>query len=117
MPRCNVCRVMISTYIGDLQWSDIQNSLWKLGFGRLGKLLSVSECEDLRSLYANPALFRSRVEMERYRFGRGEYQYFADPLPALVAELRAALYPFLVDIANEWMKALSLAGDYPADLD
>jgi len=55
--------------------------------------------------------------MERYRFGRGEYQYFAYPLPALVAELRSALYPFLVETANEWMEALSLAGNFPADLD
>src|SRR6266436_898707 len=107
---------MFSTNISDLPWSDLRSGLGKLGYGRLGKLLSQSQCEDLRSLYAKPALFRSRVEMERYRFGRGEYQYFAYPLPALVAELRSALYPFLVDTANEWMKALSLAGNFPADL-
>lgn len=99
-----------------MPWPDIRKSLWELGHVRLGNLLSRAECEELRSLYPNPALFRSRVEMERYRFGRGEYQYFAYPLPSLVAELRAAVYPFLVDTANEWMKSLSLAGDFPAEL-
>ena len=108
---------MFATNIYDLPWSDLRDSLWKVGYGRLGKLLSLSACEDLRSHYADPALYRSRVEMERYRFGRGEYQYFAYPLPALVAELRAVLYPFLVETGNEWMKALSLASDFPADLD
>ena len=108
---------MISTNISALPWSDIRNSLWQLGYGRLGKLLSVSQCEDLRSLYANQAIFRSRIEMERYRFGRGQYQYFAYPLPAPVAQLRAALYPFVVETANEWMKTLSLTGDFPGDLE
>jgi len=43
----------------------------------MGKLLSRAQCEELRSLYSNASLFRSRIDMERYRFGRGEYQYFA----------------------------------------
>lgn len=67
-------------------------------------------------MYMDPALFRSRVDMARYRFGRGEYQYFADPLPALVANLREQLYRNLAPIAKDWMAALSLAGDYPAEL-
>ena len=54
--------------------------------------------------------------MARYRFGRGEYQYFASPLPDLVAELRENLYRLLADCANQWMAALSLPGDYPASL-
>ncbi len=95
---------------------EVRDGLWKLGYGRLGPVLSQFECEELRSLYDRPDVFRSRVDMARYRFGRGEYQYFAYPLPDRVAEMREALYPQLAECANEWMAALSLAGDYPADL-
>ncbi len=55
--------------------------------------------------------------MARYRFGRGEYQYFARPLPALVGELRAGLYQRLAPAANEWMAALRLQQTFPASLD
>src|SRR5207249_11037040 len=47
----------------------------------------------------------------------GEYQYFANPLPALVAELREDVYRFLAPTANEWMSALRIPADFPANLD
>jgi len=100
----------------DSPWPEIHASLWEHGYGRIGTALSRDECEELRSLYSNPELFRSRINMERFRFGRGEYQYFADPIPALVAELRESLYGHLYSIANEWMEVLSLTGDFPVDL-
>src|ERR1700747_2773905 len=78
--------------VSRLPWAEIRTSLWNLGFGQLGVVLNQSECEHLRSLYVNAALFRSRIDMARFRFGRGEYQYFAYPLPELVASLRDALY-------------------------
>ena len=68
-------------------------------------------------MYADATLFRSRIDMQRYRFGRGEYQYFAYPLPPLIAKLRTALYRLLAPVAREWMAALSLPADYPACLD
>src|SRR5262249_22289256 len=46
-------------------------------------------------------------------FGRGEYKYFAYPLPEPVAALRAALYPPLAAIANGWNAAMNLAPRYP----
>jgi hypothetical protein len=54
--------------------------------------------------------------MQRHAFGRGEYQYFAYPLPLPVAALRAAAYPALAAIANRWAARLGEAADYPATL-
>lgn len=108
---------MVASSISTLPWQEVQNSLWTVGYGRLGTLLSGKECEETRVLYANSSLFRSRIDMARFRFGRGEYQYLAYPLPPLVAELREALYRHLAGPANEWMQALSLKGGFPAELD
>jgi len=99
-----------------LDWDQAVDGLWSRGYGRLGTLLSQRQCEDLRSLYAKADLFRSRIEMARFRFGRGEYQYFADPLPDLVENLRLQLYGPLASTAAEWMTALGSPQDYPVDL-
>ena len=108
---------MTARQIEGLGWPEIRSSLWAKGYGRLGALLTRGECEDLRALYADSSRFRSRIEMERFRFGKGEYQYFAYPLPDPVARLRCSLYARLAAIANEWMDALGLASAYPAELD
>ena len=63
------------------------------GYALLPALLSNEDCAALASSYAERALFRSRVVMARHGYGRGEYQYFAYPLPDLVTALRTALYP------------------------
>ena len=102
--------------VDKLAWSDVLDGLWNRGYGRLGKLLKQAQCETLRALYAQTELFRSRIDMARFRFGRGEYQYFAYPLPELIERLRHELYDRLVKTASEWMSALSLPQDYPADL-
>jgi hypothetical protein len=91
-------------------------SLWTRGYARLGILLNQRECESIRSLYAQPELFRSRIDMARYRFGRGEYQYFGYPLPDAIQKLRQQLYGELQNTACEWMTALSLPQAYPAGL-
>jgi hypothetical protein len=80
-------------------------------------LLAPEECEALAALYAaddDAGVFRSRVVMARHGFGRGEYRYFAYPLPDLVARLRDALYPRLVPVANAWQAALGHAARFPA---
>ena len=52
--------------------------------------------------------------MARHGFGKGEYKYFAYPLPELVAALRPALYPRLAPIANAWNEAMGIDMRYPA---
>ena len=53
----------------------------------------------------------------RHGFGRGEYGYFAYPLPEPVARLRAALYPPLATVANRWAEALGSGVQYPGTHD
>ena len=100
-----------------IRWDHALDSLWSRGYGRLGTVLDQSQSEALRSLYEVPDLFRSRIDMARYRFGRGEYQYFNYPLPPVVDELRREWYGQLASAATEWMAALSLPQPYPPDLD
>ena len=80
-------------------------------------LLSARECAAIAALYEDDARFRSRVVMGRHGFGRGEYKYFAYPLPETVARLRAEWYPRLAPIANAWNARMDLATRYPADHD
>jgi len=87
------------------------------GFAMLGKLLDPSECRVLIDLYGDADRFRKRVVMAQHGFGQGEYQYFASPLPPLVAELRSLLYERLAPIANRWSGSLGSEVRYPARLD
>ena len=70
------------------------------------KLLTPETCAAIVALYESDENFRLRVVMARHGFGRGEYKYFAYPLPDPVARLRAALYPPLAQLANSWATAL-----------
>jgi hypothetical protein len=92
-----------------------ENELNERGFSVVPSLLTPDECAALAGLYGDDARFRSRVVMARHNFGRGEYKYFAYPLPEPVAALRASLYPPLADIANRWAETLGIATRFPAE--
>lgn len=99
-----------------IPWREVQESLCTKGFAPLGQLLAADTCRALIASYDNDTLFRSRIDMARYRFGRGEYKYFAYPLPDFVARLREGLYSGLSDIAGEWMRDLCQNRTYPPTL-
>ena len=96
-------------------WGRVARDLDAAGSAMLEGILSREECEELAGLYPTDGIFRSRVVMARHGFGRGEYQYFSYPLPAIVAGLRTALYPRLAPIANRWNEALGIDVRYPAE--
>jgi uncharacterized protein len=98
-----------------VNWNDVAARLDADGCAVLPGLLSAAECAAVRDEYANEALFRKRIVMQSHGYGRGEYQYFAYPLPARVAAMRGALYPPLADIANRWNEAMRVETRYPAE--
>ena len=106
----------IAARLAGLGWAALEAQLDERGYARTPPLLTEDECGALVKLYGDERRFRSRVDMARYRFGVGEYQYFASPLPGSVAALRAHAYPHLATIANRWASALGAPGRYPADL-
>ena len=87
------------------------------GYALTEPLLSLEECDELIKLYSKSEAFRSRIVMEKHNFGRGEYQYFATPLPRLVADLRKRFYAPLSTIANKWMERLNQPDRFPATLE
>ena len=90
-------------------------SLDTAGYATTGPLLTPEACQTLIASYAEPTLFRKRITMANHGYGRGEYQYFAYPLPLLVETLRVELYEKLAPIANRWSETLNLPARYPAD--
>jgi len=107
---------MKPTSLPEIDWSGATEDLAGNGYTTL-RLLDAETCRQLAALYDDERRFRSRVVMQRHNFGRGEYRYFAYPLPEPVARLRAALYPQLATIANAWREALGETGHFPATLD
>jgi len=105
----------VADRVARIPWAAVSAELETQGGAVIEGLLAPAECDQIAGLYGHPEHFRSRVVMARHGYGRGEYQYFGYPLPGLVAELRAALYPWLVPVANRWARALGLATEYPQE--
>src|SRR5690606_13327930 len=103
----------IAERIATIAWPAVTDELHMRGSAVIERMLTPDLCRDLALSYPDDTLFRSRVVMERHGYGRGEYRYFAYPLPAVVAQLRAALYPHLVGVANHWNEMLGNPLRYP----
>jgi len=106
----------VTERVAALDWRGIGAALDLHGCAVVNGLLSPAECAALAAIYEMDDAFRSRIVMARHGFGRGEYKYFAYPLPPVVGELREALYPPLASIANHWNAAMGVDVRYPGTL-
>lgn len=100
---------------GSLDWEALRASLDDAGHALVPKVLSAEQCAEMAALYDRREGFRSTVTMARHGFGRGEYRYFAYPLPPPVEDLRRTLYPGLAAIANLWARRLGVADTWPTE--
>jgi hypothetical protein len=96
-----------------IDWTEPAAHLDSHGWATIDGFLSADECRAIAGFYDDDSAFRSRVVMARHGFGRGEYKYFSYPLPDIIADLRAALYPRLAPIANRWNESMRLEARYP----
>ena len=103
----------IASRVDAIDWTQATADLDAQGYAVLKGLLSPDECAALVSLYPDDKNFRSRIVMGSHGFGRGEYKYFAYPLPDLIAQLRPALYARLYPVANRWNETMGIDIRYP----
>ncbi|WP_285017292.1 2OG-Fe(II) oxygenase [Novosphingobium sp. fls2-241-R2A-195] len=96
-------------------WRAIADCLDREGWAMLPGLLDGAECDAMAGLYGPTDAFRSHVHMARHGFGRGEYRYFAYPLPPLVAAARTGLYRHLAPVADRWHERMGIAARFPTD--
>lgn len=102
--------------LSTLNWPELVKQLHETGYAPINGLLAPEECSELISGYSQDSLYRSTIDMQRYRFGKGEYRYYTYPLPGLIAKMRTSFYPHLAAVANEWMKSLRMPVTYPTEL-
>lgn len=101
--------------IENADWQHITEEMNQNGHTVLSQLLSDEQCEQLKTDYDQPDLYRKTVVMARHRFGLGEYKYFNYPLPDIIQAIRSTIYPHLAPIANLWFKALNIDTQFPLE--
>jgi hypothetical protein len=111
----NTIDYLVTPDVDSMDWPTIHRDLDMQGWAVLPKLLDTTTCDAVAQLYDASEAFRSRVVMARHGYGRGEYRYFAYPLPTLVEQLRTRLYVQLVALANRWHEALKIDVRFPDD--
>jgi hypothetical protein len=97
-------------------WAAIAAEVNEYGGALLPQLLTDAETAEFRAMYDSDELFRSTINMGRYRFGEGEYRYFQAPYSRPIEALKQALYPRLLPIARDWWTKLGRPTPWPDTL-
>jgi hypothetical protein len=103
--------------VAAVEWNTVRDELDTYGCALTGPLLSPDEAAAVAALYPDDSRFRATITMSRYRFGEGEYRYFAEPFPDAVVALKQALYPRLLPIARDWWTKLGREAPWPDTLE
>jgi hypothetical protein len=98
-------------------WPALAGQVNDYGCALTHQILTPKQCRQISALYEDVSRFRSTIDMARYRFGSGQYRYFAEPFPEVVGKLRAAFYPHLLPIARDWAAKLGREAPWPDTLD
>jgi hypothetical protein len=103
--------------VGSGDWDVITAAINAYGGASLPQLLTRVEALELRKLYHRDELFRATIDMERHRYGAGQYRYFHAPYPEPIEPLKQALYQRLLPIARDWYTKLGRDAPWPDSLD
>ena len=98
-----------------IDWQTAMSVLHHNGYAMIPGVLTPDQCKTLIDGYTDDQRYRKTINMERYRFGLGEYKYFQYPLPELINHLREEAYSWLAPVANQWMTELGLNTKFPPD--
>ncbi|MEB0249469.1 MULTISPECIES: 2OG-Fe(II) oxygenase [unclassified Mucilaginibacter] len=102
--------------ISQVNWVEVAESMHAKGYAPIPNILSADECDELIDHYADETGYRKTIVMEHHGYGLGQYKYYSYPLPGVVQQLREAVYPNIVPIANKWMEVLNINKQFPATL-
>ena len=105
----------IESRVHAYDWERAVEHLDADGWALLEGILSAEECRAIAALYEGGGDFRKQIVMSRHGFGRGEYKYYSYPLPAIISDLRTALYPRLAPVADRWNEAMGIDVRYPRE--
>ena len=115
LPETDAVAAAWSERLRVLDWERLGERLTREGYVLLPELLPAADCAELRALFDEEELFVKTVVMDDPDFGKGVYRYFRAPIPAAVAGLRRAVYPFVAAIANTWQRLLGKEETYPPE--
>jgi len=110
-------RQSVADRVSAADWPAIAQELDAVGCALTPPVLTAAACAEIAGWYDDGERFRSTVDMERFRFGAGQYRYFARPYPPAIQELREAFYPRLLPVAREWAARLGRPAPWPETLD